>query len=128
MYYTKEKIIEYVKSENDKAKLKNIRTLTPIEQTLSELKKETDIVGFFWIDVDGDKAKMEGRTFIRIDHDLYTDDRFAIDMYQAQKEGKTVSDIIKQRNKENKETQLKIENKKELEKTIIKHITKKEEK
>ena len=59
------------------------------------------MVGFFWIDYkeeqEGEKIKMEGKSWYRISHDLYTDDRFAIDLYQAMKAGLTVTDIIKKR-------------------------------
>ena len=42
---------------------------------------------------------MQGKVFIRIDFDLYTDDRFAVDQYQAFKNNITVSELIK-KNKE----------------------------
>jgi len=100
-YYNKEQVLQYARQENKKAEDRNLKPLTPIEQTISQIDTENEVVGFFWVNVtEGEKMKMEGKTFIRVDFDLYTDDRFAIDLYQAQEESTTVSNIIKERIKE----------------------------
>ena len=97
-YYNRKQVVDYSQNENKKAEERKLTPLTPIEQTMSQIEKEEDVVGFFWVNItEGEKMTMEGKTFVRIDYDLYTDDRFAIDLYQAQNEGKTVSDVIKQR-------------------------------
>lgn len=46
---------------------------------------------------------MTAKVFYRIDQDLYTDDRFAVDLFQATQEGKTVSEVIKQRHQEHQQ-------------------------
>jgi len=40
---------------------------------------------------------MNGKAFVRIDDDIYTDDRYALDSIQAQNENKTIAEIIKER-------------------------------
>jgi len=40
---------------------------------------------------------MNGKAFVRIDNNLYTDDRYALDSIQAQNENKTIAEIIKER-------------------------------
>jgi hypothetical protein len=104
-YYNKEQIRIFAKQKNEEINSVGFIPLTPIEQTESQLDKEEEVVGFFWFDVDenaepGKKIKLQGKTYVRIDLNLYTDDRFAIDLYQSQKDSKTVSEVIKQRKKE----------------------------
>lgn len=105
-YYNKKDIENYIRKElesidgND-----NARVLTPISQPLTQLSNEEDLVGFCYTIVeeneDGHKLpRMNAKVFCKIDHDLYTDDRYAIDSYQAAQEGKTVSEIIKERHQE----------------------------
>lgn len=128
-YYNKEEVLAYAETENEKVKKKKLKSLTPIEQTVSQLDNEEEIVGFFWVNItDGEKLKMNGKTFIRIDHDLYTDDRFAVDLYQAQEESKSVSEIIKKRIVEQKTAKKEIKNKKDIEQKIKETIKKKKKK
>jgi hypothetical protein len=118
-YYNKKQVLEYAHAENKKVEERKLSPLTPIEQTISQISKEEEVVGFFWVNIsEGEKMKLEGKTFIRIDFDLYTDDRFAIDLYQAQEEGKTVSEIINQRTKEELETKELMESSERAEKQI----------
>jgi pimeloyl-CoA synthetase len=94
-YYNKKEVEEIVLKENKEVEKKGLKPLTPIEHTIMQLKNEEDIVGFFWINIsEGENLDMRSKAFVRVDHDLYTDDRFALDVYQAQKDGKSVSDII----------------------------------
>lgn len=105
-YYNKKDIENYIRKElesidgNDDA-----HVLTPISQPLTQLANEEDLVGFCYTvtqeNASGQKLpQMNAKVFCRIDHDLYTDDRFAIDSYQATQEGKTVAEIIKERHQE----------------------------
>lgn len=104
-YYNSNDIENYLKKEielvdkDDSAKL-----LTPLAQPLSQLKNEEDLVGFFYTKLTGKEGKrlpkMSAKVFYRIDKDLYTDDRFAIDLFQASKDGLTVSEVIKNRHQE----------------------------
>lgn len=130
-YYSKEDVKKYINENNDKIENRGHKSITPIEQSMMQLENEEDVVGFFWMDINeesanGTKVKMEGKTFIRIDLGLYTDDRFAIDLYQAQIESTTVSNIIKNRMaiQERAIGSVK-ENKKDLENDISEKLTKK---
>ena len=101
-YYNKEDVKKYIKENNDKIENKGHKSMTTIQQSMNQLENEEDIVGFFWMDINDQdngetKVKMEGKTFIRIDYNLYTDDRFALDLYQSQAEQTTVSQVIKNR-------------------------------
>jgi predicted CopG family antitoxin len=127
-YYSKKEVLEYAQAENKKAEERGITPLTPIEQTISQLDNEEDIAGFFWINTtEGEKLQMNSRAFVRIDHDLYTDDRFALDLYQAQNEGKTVSDVIKERLENKEDAQGEINSREEVEQKIKDTIKKKKE-
>lgn len=126
-YYNKIQVLEYAQAENKKAEERKLSPLTPIEQTISQLDKEENVVGFFWVNItEGEKMKLEGKTFIRIDFDIYCDDRFAIDLYQAQEEGKSVSDIIKNRAEEEKKAKESIENQEAVERKIKETIKNKQ--
>lgn len=131
-YYNKEEIRAYVNESNQQIENRGHKSLTPIEEPLSQLDKEEDVVGFFWVDINeqsgtGAKIKMLGKTFIRIDFNLYTDDRFATDLYQSQIEGITVSQVIKNRIIEQERAKKSVqENKEDLENSVIEKITKKE--
>lgn len=101
-YYKKQDILDYVSESASELEKKKITPLNPESEVIKRLNDEEDLVGFFWIDYkkqveSGQKIKMEGKTWYRINHDIYTDDRFAIDLYQAMEAGLTVSDIIKKR-------------------------------
>lgn len=130
-YYSKEDVRTYINENNQKIENKGHKSATPIEESFSQLDKEEDVVGFFWLDINeesgiGAKVKMEGKTFIRIDFNLYTDDRFAIDLYQSQVEATTVSQVIKNRMIDQERAKKVIqENKEELENSIVEKMTKK---
>lgn len=104
-YYSKQDILDYVSENMKDIEAKGLRTLNPEPEVHKRLNDEEDLVAFFWIDFqegenEGEKIKMQGKSWYRINHDLYTDDRFAIDLYQAMIEEVTVTDIIKRREKE----------------------------
>ena len=104
-YYNKHDIENYVREELQAIDGdSSARVLTPLSQPLTQLKNEEDLVGFCYttiIEKDGQKLpKMNAKVFMRIDHDLYTDDRFAIDQFQATQAGKTVSEVIRKRHQE----------------------------
>jgi hypothetical protein len=104
-YYSKEEIVNFVSENLQSIESKGLKSMTPEAEVLKRLNDEEDLVGFFWIDYDdssgtGEKLKFEGKTWYRISHNLYTDDRFAIDLYQAMKSGVTVSDVILERQRE----------------------------
>jgi len=132
-YYSKEDVKTYINESNQKIENKGHKSVTPIEEPFSQLDKEEDVVGFFWVDINeesgtGAKIKMEGKTFIRIDFNLYTDDRFAADLYQSQIESITVSQVIKNRMIDQERAKKSVQNNKEdLENSIIEKMTKKEE-
>ena len=118
-YYNKIGVLEYAKTENEKVEKRNLKPLTPIGQTINQLDTESEIVGFFWINItEGEKMEMEGKSFLRIDFDLYTDDKFAIDLFQAQSDGKTVSEIIKERIGEQEKAESEIKDRTEIENKI----------
>jgi hypothetical protein len=120
-YYSKEDVRKYINDNNDKIENRGHKSVTPVLQSLTQLDNEEDVVGFFWVDIneqsgDGAKVKIEGKTFIRVDFNLYTDDRFAIDLYQSQTEGITVTQVIKNRMIEQERAKKSIqENKENLE-------------
>lgn len=104
-YYNSKDIEDYIRKELQAIDGdSNARVLTPISQPLTQLKNEEDLVGFCYTtleDKDGTKMpSMTAKVFYRIDNDIYTDDRFAVDLFQATQEGKTVSEVIKQRHQE----------------------------
>lgn len=104
-YYKKQEILDYVSENMKDIEARGLRTLNPEPEVHKRLNDEEDLVAFFWIDFQegenkGEKIKMQGKTWYRINHDLYTDDRFAIDLYQAMMEEVTVTDIIQKREKE----------------------------
>jgi len=131
-YYSKEDVRKYINENNQKIENRGHKSITPVEESISQLDKEEDVVGFFWMDINeeiapGAKVKMGGNTFIRIDFNLYTDDRFAIDLYQSQVESTTVSQIIKNRVIDQERAKKSVqENKEDLENSIIEKLTKKE--
>lgn len=105
-YYNKKDIENYIRKELESIDGKdNARVLTPISQPLTQLVNEEDLVGFCYTLIeeteDGQRLpKMNAKVFCRIDHDLYTDDRYAIDSYQAAKEGKTVVEVVTERHRQ----------------------------
>ena len=104
-YYKKQDIINYISENLKEIESKGLKPLNPESEVIKRLNDEEDLVGFFWIDYikedeGGEKIKMDGKSWYRINHDIYTDDRFAIDLYQAMKADLTVTDIIKKRETE----------------------------
>ena len=101
-YYSKEDVRKYINENNEKIEGRGHKPFAPIEHSIMQLENQEDIVGFFWVDIneedgDGAKVKMEGKAFVRVDLNLYTDDRFALDLYQSQAESITVSQVINNR-------------------------------
>jgi hypothetical protein len=104
-YYTKKEVLDYVSENVKEIEAKGLKMLNPEAEVIKRVNDEEDMVGFFWIDfkegeTDGEKIKMEGRSWYKIDTDIYTDDRFAIDLYQAMVNEITISDVIRKRRQE----------------------------
>lgn len=100
MYYNKEQIKTELLNCHKMAMDTKLKPLTSIEEAFKKLEDNDDVVGYFWFSPDNLAEvglKMESRMYIRIENDLYTDDRFAIDLYHSQIEGKTVGEVIKER-------------------------------
>ena len=93
-YYSKNDILDIISKQHEENAKNDIKPITPIEHVKNQIETNTDIVMYFWVDK---QFKAGSFTFFRVDTDIYTDDRFAIDLYHASKRGKTVSDIIKER-------------------------------
>jgi len=113
-YYKKVEIFSFMKEALARAKNSEITIVTDPEEAARILGADGDLVAMFWVEqnkVEGSenlKLDVEGKLFVRIDFDLYSDDRYAIDSYQACKEGTTVSDIVKKRDAEAQETKSKL--------------------
>ncbi len=106
-YYKKQELVEYINSSCEIIKNEKHTPITDPQKPLSELTEDQDLVGFFWLELSssGDNGvgiKMEGKVFVRLEADMYTDDRFALDSYHAAKEGISVTEIIKKREEEKK--------------------------
>ncbi len=130
-YYTKKNIKDFVEEKNDIILNNNQKPLTPKEEPISQLENENDIVGFFWIEFndmgDGNlDIKMQGKTFVRIAADLYTDDRFAVDLYHAQIDGTTVAEVIQQRIEDNEKAKktIAVEKKQEMQTKLAEQVKK----
>ncbi len=107
-YYKKEDIVKFIDISCEKIQENKHTPVTDPKQAIKELTDEQDLVGFFWLEINsssdgGVGLKLEGKIFVRLNAEIYTDDRFAIDSYHAAKEGVSVTDIIKKREKEQKE-------------------------
>lgn len=101
-YYTKREILDYVSESNKEIEDKGLKPFNPESEVIKRINDEEDMVGFFWIEHDdesteGEKIKFQGKSFYKIDTDIYTDDRFAIDLYQAMIAEITISDVIRKR-------------------------------
>lgn len=105
-YYNKKDIEDYIKNELETLDGNpDARLIVPISQPLSQLANEEDLVGFCYTILEENSSglklpTMKAKVFCRIDHDLYTDDRYAIDSYQAAQDGKSVVDVINARHQE----------------------------
>ena len=101
-YYDKQQIVEFINTSCIKIKNDKHTPITDPKKSLDELTSEQDLIGFFWLELssngeNGVGIKMEGKLFVRLNSEVYTDDRFAVDSYHAAKEGVSVTDIIKKR-------------------------------
>lgn len=101
-YYNIQQILDYIGESIKEIESKGLKPLNPVAEVVKRLNDEEDMVGFFWLNYlqgesAGEKIKMEGKSWYRINHNLYTDDRFAIDLYQAMKAGINVTDVINKR-------------------------------
>ncbi len=101
-YYTKIQVADFIKEVLERGTKSEIRLMSDPEQAAQSLGNEEDLVAIFWVEPKkvGDeniKLGMDGKVFVKIDYDLYSDDRHAIDCYQACKEGISVSDVVKKR-------------------------------
>lgn len=105
-YYTKQQVSEYIKEVLQRAKNGEIRVMVNLEECARKLGDEEDLIPMFWVETqpiqnsDNINIKMDGSVFVKIEFDLYCDDRYAIDCYQAVKEGVPVYEIVKKRNEE----------------------------
>jgi len=112
-YYDKQQIVEFINSSCEKIKNDKHSPITDPQKALSELTEEQDLIGFFWLELsqngeNGVGIKMEGKLFVRLNSEIYTDDRFAVDSYHAAKAGVSVTDIIKKREQEKQEAKKQI--------------------
>lgn len=101
-YYKTQEILDYINESIKEIESKGLNPLNPVAEAVKRLNDEEDMVGFFWLNYvseesDGEKIKLDGKSWYRINHNLYTDDRFAIDLYQAMKAGINVTDVINKR-------------------------------
>ena len=104
-YYTKNQVSDFIKKTLQRAKDLEIKILVNIEECALKLGDEEDLIPMFWVEINQDASKegevkkihMDGVVFVRLEFDLYCDDRYAIDCYQACKEGVPVSEVIKKR-------------------------------
>lgn len=106
-YYNKQEVVEFINLSYEKIKNEKLTPITDPQKPLKELVENQDLVGFFWLELSssGDNGvgiKMEGKVFVRLDDNTYTDDRFALDSYHAAKDGVSVTDMIKKRDEEKK--------------------------
>jgi hypothetical protein len=79
------------------------RQLMDPNVALQNLHEEKDAVGFFYLTLNDENGNdnlnmaMHGKTFIRIDGDLYCDDRYIVDLYQSVLENRPVTEVIRER-------------------------------
>ena len=106
-YFKTQDIISFINSSCLTIQIEKHTPITDPKEALAKLSSQEDLIGFFWLQFSADEdngvgIKMEGKVFVRLDNDVYTDDRFALDSYHAAKEGLSVTDIIKKREDEKK--------------------------
>ena len=128
-YYNKQEILNYVAENLKEIESKGINPLNPEVEVIKRLNDEEDMVGFFWLDFkkessEGEKISMEGKSWYRINHNLYTDVRFAIDLYQAMKAGINVTDVIRKREQDKELARQGIVNIQDLEGKLEENINK----
>jgi len=111
-YYSKQQVSDYIKNVLQRAKNSEIRVMVNLEECARMLGDEADLIPMFWVEMQqieesgNVNIKMEGSVFVRIEFDLYCDDRYAIDCYQATKEGVPVYEVIKKRNEETEKAKI----------------------
>lgn len=111
-YYTKKQVSEYIKDVLERAKNSEIKIMVDIEECAKKLGEEEELIPMFWLEMqpiensENINVKMEGSVFVKIEFDLYCDDRYALDCYQASKEGVPVYEIVKKRNEESESKQV----------------------
>ena len=97
-YYRKKEVESIITNENDDLKKRGKNSLTPIEESLMQLKNEEDIVSFSWLSLrDEVDVDFNVKSFARLTTNLYTDDRYVLDAYAASKEGKSVIDFVEEK-------------------------------
>jgi hypothetical protein len=104
-YYTKQQVSDYIKDVLQRAKNSEIRVMVNLEECARKLGDEEDLIPMFWVEMQTMESgnmnvNMEGSVFVKIEFDLYCDDRYAIDCYQATREGVPVYEIVKKRSEE----------------------------
>jgi len=110
-YYTRKQVSEYIKDVLERAKSSEIKIMVDVEECAKKLGDEEDLIPMFWLELqpvensENINVKMEGSVFVKIEFDLYCDDRYALDCYQASKEGVPVCEIVKKRNEETESRQ-----------------------
>lgn len=108
-YYKKQAVAAYITDACEIIKSEKHTPMTDPQVALAQLADEQDLVAFFWLEVSntsptGVGIVMKGTVFVRLDSEIYTDDRFALDSYHAAKECIQVTDIISKREKEQEES------------------------
>ena len=105
-YYTKLQVVDFIKEVLERGKRNEIKIMVDPEEAASKIGSDEDIVAMFWVETnkvensENLKIGLDGKMFVRIDFDLYCDDRYAIDCYNACIESTTVSNVVRKRNEE----------------------------
>lgn len=105
-YYTKQQVSDYIKEVLQRAKNSEIKVMVNLEECARKLGDEENLIPMFWVEVQSVQdsgnvnVKMEGTVFVKIEFDLYCDDRYALDCFQATQEGVPVYEIVKNRNEQ----------------------------
>lgn len=120
-YYNKQEAKNFIDEKIKYCEENKFKLMIPAEEVLKKLENSDFTVGIFWIETttptitsfEQHNMKMEGKLFVKINSEkddaepFYCDDRYCIDVVQAQKENKTVIEIIKDREKQQKEAEQK---------------------
>ncbi len=101
-YFSKQDIKDYLDLEKARLTAIGLTLLNSEDEIRMQLENEQELVTVYWLETEGEKIQMNGKTFFRIDYNLYTDDRFAIDSFIAIKDNITISELINSRNRESK--------------------------
>ena len=105
-YYTKQQVSDYIKEVLQRAKNSEIKVMVNLEECARKLGDEENLIPMFWVEVQSVQdsgnvnVKLEGTVFVKIEFDLYCDDRYALDCFQATQEGVPVYEIVKKRNEQ----------------------------